>query len=237
MKHTRLPYLSGNQLKLIAALSMLLDHIGVILLPEVTVLRILGRLAFPIFAFMIAEGCRYTKNKLRYFLGVFGVGVLCQIGLWLYDPKAKLNVLLTFSVSILLIYALQYARRGLQSKRALPLLPLLAVFGGALLLTHFVRVEYGICGCLLPLFPAVIHPVERRGGDRFENVIAPVTLLSVGTFMLCLALWGLQWWSLFSLPLLFLYSGKRGRRGGKLFFYLFYPLHILILEGLALLFG
>ena len=71
--------LDGNQLKLIAAFAMLLDHMGVLLFPQVRLLRILGRLAYPVFAFMIAEGCRYTKNKLRYFLLVFGLGTGCHM--------------------------------------------------------------------------------------------------------------------------------------------------------------
>ena len=71
------PFLSGNALKLLAALFMTIDHVGVLLLPHVIVLRILGRLALPIFAYMIAEGCRYTRNRLRYFGSVFALGVLC----------------------------------------------------------------------------------------------------------------------------------------------------------------
>ena len=63
--------LNGNHLKLIAVFTMLLDHVGILLFPQIRLLRILGRLAYPIFAFMIAEGCRYTKNKLRYFYGVW----------------------------------------------------------------------------------------------------------------------------------------------------------------------
>ena len=55
--------LNGNHLKLIAAFTMLLDHAGILLFPHVKLLRILGRLAYPIFAYMIAEGCRYTKNN------------------------------------------------------------------------------------------------------------------------------------------------------------------------------
>ena len=57
--------LNGNHLKLIAAFSMLLDHAGILLFPQIRMLRIIGRLAYPIFAFMIAEGCRYTKNKAK----------------------------------------------------------------------------------------------------------------------------------------------------------------------------
>ncbi|MBR6552622.1 MAG: hypothetical protein IKT89_07260, partial [Clostridia bacterium] len=63
--------LTNNQLKIIAMFSMLLDHIGKVLLPQYPILQIIGRLAFPIFAFMIAEGCFYTKNKTRYFLTIF----------------------------------------------------------------------------------------------------------------------------------------------------------------------
>jgi hypothetical protein len=76
--------LSGNALKLIAALAMLIDHIGVLLLPQVLILRVIGRISFPIFAFMIAEGCRYTKNKARYFFTMFGVGAACQVVMYLY---------------------------------------------------------------------------------------------------------------------------------------------------------
>ena len=54
--------LTNNQLKLIALVTMTLDHIGVVLFPQAQWLRIVGRLAFPIFAYMIAEGCRHTAN-------------------------------------------------------------------------------------------------------------------------------------------------------------------------------
>ena len=61
-----LPGLSGNQLKIIALIAMTIDHIGLQFLPHVTILRIIGRLAFPIFAYMIAEGCLHTRNRRRY---------------------------------------------------------------------------------------------------------------------------------------------------------------------------
>lgn len=98
--------LSGNTLKSIAALSMLIDHIGVIL-PEVDALRIIGRISFPIFAFMIAEGCAKARNKRRYFLSVFAMGTACQVVYYLYDGSTYLGILITFSISILLIYSLQ----------------------------------------------------------------------------------------------------------------------------------
>ena len=60
--------LNGNILKIIAAISMFIDHMGFIFFPNITVFRIVGRIALPIYAFMIAEGCRYTRNKIKYFL-------------------------------------------------------------------------------------------------------------------------------------------------------------------------
>lgn len=98
--------LSSNALKLIAALTMLIDHIGVILLPNVPILRVIGRIAFPIYAFMIAEGCAYTKNKLRYFLSVFLLGAVCQIVYGIFDSEVYLGILITFSLSILVIHAI-----------------------------------------------------------------------------------------------------------------------------------
>ena len=55
-------FLTGNMLKLLAAFSMLLDHAGLLFFPSEMGFRIAGRLAFPIFAFMIAEGCKYTRS-------------------------------------------------------------------------------------------------------------------------------------------------------------------------------
>ena len=57
--------MTGNQLKIIALIAMTIDHVGLILLPQVELLRIIGRLSFPIFAYMIAEGCFFTHDKKR----------------------------------------------------------------------------------------------------------------------------------------------------------------------------
>ena len=70
---------SGTQLKIIALLSMLVDHIGCVLFPKVTAFRIIGRLAFPIFAFLIAEGMVHTSNWKKYFLRLFIFAIISEI--------------------------------------------------------------------------------------------------------------------------------------------------------------
>lgn len=230
---------SGNVLKLIGALSMVLDHVGVILFPEMEIFRILGRLAFPLFAFMIAEGCRYTRHKWRYFGSVFGVAALCQIVLYLYNRSLEMSALITFSISILLVYALQWFCAhffALDTKPALRigvLFTLLSGIGGVLILDLFVDLDYGAVGCLLPLFAAVPYAINKESGKRTHLI--SVGAFGVGLVLLSLVQQGVQIFSLFALPLLLAYSGERGKAKLKYFFYVFYPAHLLALEGIAIL--
>lgn len=236
--------LSANALKWIAALSMLLDHIGVILLPEVLWLRAVGRLAFPLFSFMIAQGCRYTRHRGRYFACVFGLGGICYAVRLIYDGTLVLNSVVMFSLSILMIYALQYWKQqavcGTVLCRAAASLMLLASVFVVVALGCLLPMDYGIGGCMLPLLAAIPHPAARAPlSPRAEQRVRllSVLLLSLGTLALSVGYGGVQYFSLLTVPLLLLYSGKRGRYGCKYFFYIFYPTHILLLQALAWLLG
>ena len=89
----KFPGFTGNELKLIAMIAMTCDHVGLQLLPGVPVLRIIGRLALPIYAYMIAEGCRYTRSRKKYLLRIAQVDKyeLTQVALAL--GKARNNYL------------------------------------------------------------------------------------------------------------------------------------------------
>jgi len=141
--------LSGNALKLFGALFMLIDHIGMLLFPSVIWLRAVGRLAFPIFAYMISEGAHRTRNKLAYFLRIFSVGVICQLVYFIYNPSSPyLNVMLTFSASVLLIYSLDRAK--------------LSVIGG------FSRREIALW---VSLFVAMLFSVLAIGNFALKNIL------------------------------------------------------------------
>ena len=219
--------LTGNHLKLIAAFAMLLDHMGVMLFPQIQLLRILGRLAYPIFAYMIAEGCRYTKNKLRYFLMVFGLGAACQLVYYFSSGDAYLNILLTFSTSILLVYVLQAAHKveslGKQALwSTLFAAMILATFG----LCQVVHVDYGFWGIMIPVLVSFAH---IRNFPHW----AAVLLLGCGLVLLGTEYENMQQWALLSLLILLLYSGKRGKAKMKSFFYIFYPVHLAVLQGIT----
>ena len=245
MSFLRRLMLSGNMLKWIAAVFMVLDHVGVILFPEMRVLRILGRLSFPVFAFMIAEGCRYTRNKYRYFFSIFGVGAVCQTVLFVYNGSMEMNILLTFSLSILLVFsfALLKERTWAENTSIFALFAAIVLFAGLLtgvgVLGTLVDLDYGAAGCMVPLFASLLHPPKGREGTALHRIDRPfvyVLTMGLGLFILSLDHGGIQWFCLFSLPLLLLYSGKRGRGRMKYFFYVFYPAHLLVIQGIAYLF-
>lgn len=96
--------MNATTLKIIGMIAMTIDHIGYFLLPKVIGLRIIGRVAYPIFAYMIAEGCRYTKNKVRYFLSVFFTGCGCSLVSYLSEKSLYQSIFITFTCSIVLIH-------------------------------------------------------------------------------------------------------------------------------------
>lgn len=224
--HRSYRFLSGNALKIIAAIFMTIDHIGVLIFPDQIIWRILGRLALPIFAFMIAQGCKYTRNRRKYFGMVFGLGAVCQIVYYLFDGSMYLSILITFSLSILTIYALQYWKQQKTPFSAF-------VFAGAVAavygLNRVLTIDYGFWGCMLPVFAALPHKTKY---DRDQLSTA---LLGLGLIFLSSSTGLLQFFSLIALPLLFCYNGRRGKANLKYFFYIFYPVHLVVLEGIAML--
>ena len=219
-------FLSGNALKIIAAIFMTIDHIGVMIFPDQMIWRILGRLALPIFAFMIAEGCKYTRNKKKYLGMVFGLGAVCQVVYYFFDGSMYFSILITFSLSILTIYALQYWKEKKTVPAGLVFAGTVAAVYG---LNQVLTIDYGFWGCMLPVFAALPHGTNHDW-DQLSS-----TLLGVGLIFLSFSVGLLQFFSLMALPFLYCYTGKRGKANLKYFFYIFYPLHLVVLEGIAML--
>lgn len=222
--------LSGNQLKIIALIAMTCDHVGLQLFPQYDILRYIGRLAFPIFAFMIAEGAKYTKNRLKYFLQMFGLGVICQLVYFFAMDSLYQCILITFSLSVLLIYALDYA---MKSKRPeawfLFALAFIATVFLVEILPHLLpstdySVDYGIWGVLTPVF---VFIAPGRITKLIFLCIPLVFLAIVGIHY--------QWLAFLTLIPLALYNGTRGKWKMKNLFYIYYPLHLVIIYGVYLL--
>lgn len=223
------PGLSGNQLKLLAMLTMTVDHIGFILLPQYEILRIIGRLSMPIYAFLIAEGCRYTRNRAKYLLTILAVAVLCQVVAYITTGTLYLCILVTFSLSICLIYLVD---NFLRKPTVWSVLAGLAGFFAARFIcqtlpdllpgTDF-AIDYGYVGVLLPV-------CAYLGKTKWQKL----GWTALGLVFLCAAYGGIQWYAMLSLPLLAMYNEKRGKYAMKYLFYAYYPAHTAILYLIAM---
>ena len=215
--------LTSNQLKLLAMLTMTLDHIGVQMFPGVLWLRIVGRLAFPIYAYMIAEGCAHTRNRRKYLLQMAGLALLCQLVYFFAMGSLFQCILVTFTLSILLIYACDTGSRPLTALALLGVAFVTVALPRLLPGTDF-AVDYGFFGVLVPV--AVYLGKTHREKLLFTAGALAALAWSVG---------GIQWYSLAALLPLALYGGQRGKRRMKWLFYLYYPLHLAAIYGISLL--
>lgn len=244
MNEGKICILSGNMLKIIGAVSMLVDHIGMIFFPYHEIFRIIGRLAFPIFAFFIAQGARYTRNKQKYFFTVFTLALVCQVALHIArNDNPPLNVLVTLSLSIITCYTLEALKKSLfthtsSTEIALWAFALALIVGAIYVLNIFWRAEYGFVGCMLaPIASLVYMPSDAPDSlKRFDTPQMSVALMGIGTLILALLYTtNTQFYGLLAIPVLLLYSGSRGKAKMKYFFYIFYPAHLLLLYAVALL--
>ena len=226
--------LNANALKIIALISMVIDHIGVMLFPNALWLRCLGRISLPIFAYMIAEGCHHTRNPKKYFLRIFILGVLCQAVYFVAYGTLYLSTLISFSLAVLFIFLSEGALRGKKTKdRIFQLIALILLGAGVLWLAfppaftavYGLTLDYGIYPFLIPVVLYFIPKKEWR-------LIAMIPLL----YLLSLDFEWEQLLAFCALPILLMYNGKRGKANLKYFFYIAYPLHLVLIFGVYILF-
>lgn len=223
--------LTNNALKIIALITMTLDHIGVQIYPDTVWLRILGRIAFPIFAYMISEGARYTRNRARYLGTMAAMATLFQIVFFLVSGTLYMSIFFTFTLSVSLIYLLEAALRDRTPARiTLATLGLLAAYVICEHLPHLLKdysffVDYFFIGVLIPV---VLYFLT----ERWQKLLATALLLSLLTITSGIAL---QWWSLLALIPLSLYNGERGKYKLKYLFYIYYPLHLVVIFAISIL--
>ena len=214
--------LNRNILKVIALVAMTLDHIGLQLFPQHSFLRIIGRLAFPIFAYMIAEGCFYTRSRRRYLATIAIVALICQLVYFFAMHSLYQCIFVTFTLSILLIYSLD---NFLNKRNTSSLFLALLAYVFVIFITEYMPkilsktdfyVDYGFFGVFLP----VIVYFSNGRITKLLSATACIVILAVLNG-------GAQWYSLLAIPLLALYNGEKGKYNLKWLFYIYYPLHLV----------
>lgn len=229
--------LDGGALKCIAAVLMAVDHVGAILLPEVLVLRCIGRLAFPIFAFFIAEGYAHTRDFWRYFRRLAVFAAVSEIPFNLENgvvfDLTRQNVLWTFCLALLTLWGLEALRREAgAAKYAGGTAVLAAGFAAGALL----RVDYGGWGVVTV---ALFYLCRDEKLAQVWLLLAMAVVNGLGMGSLTVEVFGgeipIQIFAVLALPVLWLYNGRAGAKGLRRAFYVFYPAHLLVLEGIRAL--
>ena len=226
--------LNGNQLKLLALIAMTVDHIGLFIFPHEIAFRIIGRLAMPVFAFMIAEGCNRTRNRKRYFFTVLLVGLICQLVYAVVMISSYQCIMITFAMSIAMICLFKRAQeRGKMLPWLLFALGVAAVYFICEELPVYLHrsrysvlrdfdVDYGFWGVMLPV-------LIYSGKDKWQRLFMALAGLS----LIALDYHSIQWYSLAALPFLALYNGQRRQKNIKFFFYIYYPAHLVVLYAIG----
>lgn len=245
--------MSALTLRIIACVSMLLDHIGYLLAGRYSFLmplRWIGRIAFPLYVFLIVNGFRHTRSRPLYALRLAVFAVLSQIPFTLFcDHRVfypHLNVFFTLLCALLAVWGTDVLRKGRFTKY-ICLLPALLLF--AAMYYSPVRIDYGTKGVLLAMVfylfdgKPVLTAVGLLGSVYYNRllslVLALLNLLRGRGFAFApFTSWELaQNCSLLALVPIFLYNGTPGKlpknpiaaKCTRLAFYAFYPLHLLLL--------
>ena len=222
--------MSAFWLKLIALTAMIIDHTGAAFSfsYDTEWMRIIGRLVFPIYAFLISEGCRNTRDMKKYLarLGIFALiseipfdflfGNIAGYGegklIWFYPLHQNVFFTLFFGVLALYLFEKNRSKSDFIHNPLPYLLSWLALMAAELLNT-----DYGGFGVFIII---VLYHLKERSRQLLAILVfiiimyLPMPRMIIGASL--------------SFGLIYLYNGKRGP-GIKWFFYVMYPLHLSIL--------
>ena len=214
--------ISGSTLKLIAIFSMFIDHIAAMFLAKqeyellYIIGRNLGRLAFPIFCFLLVEGFVHTKNLRKYSKNLFLFGLISEIPFDLaffhkvYEPLYQ-NVFFTLAVGLVVLLGISKWRENIW-------LVIGTVFTGCIF-SILINCDYSYIGVLMIVFFYWFY-------NNPQLKYVSIAILN-GIF---------QPFAILALIPIYFYNGKRGM-GVKYIFYYFYPVHLLLLAFLYQWFG
>ena len=232
--------ISGAVLKWLAILTMLTDHIGATIIRHYRILpnspasikltyeimRNIGRIAFPIFIFLLIEGYQHTKSRKKYLMRMLIFSVISEVPFDMafrnsFWDIAYQNVFFTLSLGFIVVWLMDEIKKRSSTHIKEPVaaaaytnllsLGVIAVF---CLLAEFLETDYHSVGIL-----AISVAWLLKDKRYLQMPLCCLTLLLSSSR---------EWYALIAcLPILF-YNGKRGRQM-KYFFYIFYPVHLLIL--------
>ena len=226
-------------MKYIAAIAMVFDHIGMFFIPVSNpvgcIFRIIGRLTAPIMCYFIAEGYRYTSSKPKYAQRLLIFALISQFAYAFSHSNSLLkpdfNVIYTLSICFIILCCYDRIAN--------------AILKWVLISVLFALSYFGDWGIFAPLWVLTFWIFRNNTAKKVISYCA-VSALVVISDSVFLVIHGYHWcgelWQLglyMFIPFIFLYNGQKGKSGAfsKWFFYIFYPVHLVILGIIKLYIG
>lgn len=220
--------MSSSTLKIIAIISMLIDHTGAVLFPDYIILRIIGRLAFPIFTYLIVEGYFHTRDVKKYLIRLFIFGIIAEVpfdlaffGEFVY--MGYQNVFFNLSLGLLAISLYDRFKETSLAKANFILMTIM-------LLATIALTDYNFIG-ILCIF--IFYKYREQFVTKANIFIALMVVPSLMTFVILTASGDslsinmfLQSFAILALIPIYFYNGKKGINL-KYVFYAFYPVHLI----------
>lgn len=219
--------MTGTKLKVIACITMFIDHYAMIFVDERTtayvLMRIIGRIAFPIFAYLIAEGFFYTHNVNKYLTRLFIFAIISEIPYDIaqgsYFDFSSFNIFFTLFFGLLGIHLYHCSKNKNLGLGMVFLIGFLA---------EITEMDYGLYGIFTAFFFYYYRGNYRLQALTFGGMTALLVVLgNLGNTMIDIRM-SIQFFAIGSLFFIYLYNGKKGKHIRYLF-YVFYPAHLLIL--------
>lgn len=220
--------MSTFALKLIAIVTMTIDHVGSVFFQNhpwlYLICKIIGRLAFPIFAFLIVEGFFHTSNIKKYLtrLGVFALISEIPFDLAFYDTYMYLghqNIFFTLFLGLLTIYLISMVEAKYQKNMLIVNLANAGITIAFSFVASFLQTDYKFMGILL-----IVAFYLFRG----SKILLTISMILISNNVI-------QAFSALAIIPISFYNGKKGKNI-KYFFYVFYPVHLLVLYFISLIF-
>ena len=229
--------MTGFVLKIIALITMIFDHIKYsIPITDGFATQYFGRISFPLFAFLLTEGYIHTSNKNKYLKRLLLLAIISQIPFMLFRTlvynKLMLNIIFTFLFAILGIEILEMFRKNDKINKFFSCVITAISFFVIAMVGECIHVDYGWFGILTIWIFYIFKP---------HRIICVLSYFILVILYYCSLYYpyinNINWTSLVftTIPgwLILLYNGKEGKKV-KYLFYIFYPVHMLILYAINL---
>ena len=235
--------ITASTLSIIAMVTMLIDHCGYVLFNNEFIMRAIGRIAFPIYGFMLVEGYYKTSNKVKYFLKMMILAILTEPifdSLFLKslcDFKHQ-NVLFELAFGIVLVHSVNKIRESTVNFSTIKYIGYTLLLGSVMVASEILNFDYGAIGLVMVLIFAIGYNTKLKWLTTILGVVIPYVFLFKGNNVLgMINILGfelpiyLQTYAVLTIPFILLYNGQKGisNKTFKTFKYLFYPVHLLIL--------